>query len=812
MKKIFTTIILCAVAFVGVRAQSIPNGSFESWENAGSTYQSTSGSMDGGKTAFGLRGRPGTEPVSWEGSSVNQKVLMEKKATLITESGYNGKAVKMTNAYVGVLSVGANAPAFINFATPWVYAMGDVNKCDGGVYGGLSFTHRPDAIEGWYKRTTGSEGEENAHIIVYLWNGTFKSNIKSSIATGDTKDDVDRAVMGMDTDLKQRGTLIAKCDYAFTSTTNNDWQKIVVPLEYVEGTDNVAPEKVNVIISSGDYWTRANIRNGNVLEADDVKFLYYSELKSLVYNGVNIPVAGKTSFEINEEYNESKLAVTSNGKGATIEKSYNQSTKVLTITIKGNNYNEDRSNVHTYTVKFKGGDVVGPDPEIPTPNPDTDANYVPAFTGTKTRIGRNIESVTLESAAYAGEVANILVVDNSENPCFVDYTSSVTMKADKGETVTVNVNIGEASWINAYVYVDKDANGFNAGIADNSNWAPTGDLVSYSFYNNNASSDNLGWDSAGRSITDNARSTVLLPQFAVPSVPGTYRVRVKLDWCNIDPNGDQDGKFGDFMDNGGQIVDFMLEVVGDEVVEPEPEPNPDEDGYTPDFTGVKTSVHTDRWIYGVTLESAEYADEASNTLEVDNYDRLCYNDYSGSVTMKAAAGETVTVNVNIGESSWLNAYLYIDADADGFTAGIAQGSDWAPTGDLVSYSFYNNNASSDNSGWNSVGRSMTENARSTVALPEFAVPSVPGTYRVRVKTDWCNIDPDGDRDGKFGDFMENGGQIVDFMLEVTDSATSIDELFEENLENAVIYDLSGRRVENPGRGIYIVNGHKVLIK
>jgi hypothetical protein len=180
--------------------------------------------------------------------------------------------------------------------------------------------------------------------------------------------------------------------------------------------------------------------------------------------------------------------------------------------------------------------------------------------------------------------------------------------------------------------------------------------------------------------------------------------------------------------------------------------------------------------------------------------------------MKAAAGETVTVNVNIGESSWLNAYLYIDTDADGFTAGIAQGSDWAPTGDLVSYSFYNNNSSQDNSGWNSVGSSMTENDRSTVALPEFAVPSVPGTYRVRVKTDWCNIDPNGDRDGKFGDFMENGGQIVDFMLEVTDSATSIDELFEENLENAVIYDLSGRRVENPGRGIYIVNGHKVLIK
>ena len=32
------------------------------------------------------------------------------------------------------------------------------------------------------------------------------------------------------------------------------------------------------------------------------------------------------------------------------------------------------------------------------------------------------------------------------------------------------------------------------------------------------------------------------------------------------------------------------------------------------------------------------------------------------------------------------------------------------------------------------------------------------------------------------------------------------------LDDAVIYDLSGRRVENPSRGIYIVNGKKVLIK
>ena len=38
-------------------------------------------------------------------------------------------------------------------------------------------------------------------------------------------------------------------------------------------------------------------------------------------------------------------------------------------------------------------------------------------------------------------------------------------------------------------------------------------------------------------------------------------MRFKQDWCNIDPMGDADGKFDDFKQNGGQIVDVTLEVV-----------------------------------------------------------------------------------------------------------------------------------------------------------------------------------------------------------------------------------------------------------
>ena len=41
--------------------------------------------------------------------------------------------------------------------------------------------------------------------------------------------------------------------------------------------------------------------------------------------------------------------------------------------------------------------------------------------------------------------------------------------------------------------------------------------------------------------------------------------------------------------------------------------------------------------------------------------------------------------------------------------------------------------------------------------------------------------------------------------------TAIEPVINE-VEDAVYYDLSGRRVENPVQGIYIVNGRKVLVK
>ena len=228
------------------------------------------------------------------------------------------------------------------------------------------------------------------------------------------------------------------------------------------------------------------------------------------------------------------------------------------------------------------------------------------------------------------------------------------------------------------------------------------------------------------------------------------------------------------------------------------------DIYEPTNTGTRT--RSDRVIKGFTLTGA--SGENSYTLTTDEQGQ----DYTNATAavFKVEAGEDLNITFDKA-GSWIHQYVFIDFDGDGFTASIAEGSEWAPAEDLVAYSFYNNDGASDESGWNSVGTVVTGNNRNTPEVPTFKAPETAGTYRMRVKQDWCNIDPAGDADGKFGDFKENGGQIIDVTLEVI-NATGIKEVEGDNGAKGV-YDLSGRKLEKVSApGVYIVNGKKQLVK
>ena len=335
--------------YATIETAELPNGGFESWKDeAGDTYTSTSGQLI--PTA-----RPGIEPAGWNGSSVNQMGLVQVE--LVTRGGDDSDAhVVMTNEFAGLSSaLGSNAPAYVTYGQPWVYITFPVDGCDGGTFGGVGYGYKPDALALSYRRTFGEEDAdkaEKAHVIAYLWDGTFTSTI-----AGETEvNDADRAILGM-TESTGDGQLIASVDYEI-SGEYTDWTEAVIPLEYVEENAALTPSKMNVILSSADYWTRPNIKAGNVLEADDVRFVFHSTLADVTIDGIEDGwfAPDTYAYELNGTLPaEDEMTVTTAGRFATAETAVDEEDNTITVTVTNQGgADADGETSHTYTFTFTG--------------------------------------------------------------------------------------------------------------------------------------------------------------------------------------------------------------------------------------------------------------------------------------------------------------------------------------------------------------------------------------------------------------------------------------------------------------------------
>ena len=295
MNKKFYLLGLCVAASATVaNAQQLPNVGFGDWK--GTCGESINTAGEGSSYV-----RPGDEPTLWNGSSVLQKVPFIGELSFETVE----KGTEDNDNYFVVLkngnAMGNTMPAFISLSTPWVFVYGsslsDMMKYasagDGGSYGGIEFTNKPDAIFLKYRRT--AKESEIAHVIAYLWNGTYKSNAPTSVS-GDNPDfvytysremdNIDRVILGKQKEgetVTQSGKLIASCDYEIKADAA-DWTDLIVPLSYENENLNETPSMANVIISSADYWTRGNMKADSQLDVDDVDFVYYSTLTDLKVN------------------------------------------------------------------------------------------------------------------------------------------------------------------------------------------------------------------------------------------------------------------------------------------------------------------------------------------------------------------------------------------------------------------------------------------------------------------------------------------------------------------------------------------------
>ena len=175
--------------------------------------------------------------------------------------------------------------------------------------------------------------------------------------------------------------------------------------------------------------------------------------------------------------------------------------------------------------------------------------------------GNYLNSISLNGSAGGDQTFSV----GSQNPQLLYRPMLDKMfMAKAGEKLTPAFNFS-ASWMNGYVYLDRGNDGkFSYELNSNYTIPEGSDIMSYSYVETVENTE--GYISDGSKISGNARNFINPPAFTLPAdlASGFYRMRFKVDWGNVDPAGRMTTT-NSIKDNGGMIVDVMMDVHGDNV-------------------------------------------------------------------------------------------------------------------------------------------------------------------------------------------------------------------------------------------------------
>ena len=254
-------------------------------------------------------------------------------------------------------------------------------------------------------------------------------------------------------------------------------------------------------------------------------------------------------------------------------------------------------------------------------------------------------------------------------------------------------------------------------------------------------------------------------------------------------------KFGVFF---GAAYGWADIVFGEKVETPEP---PVED-YAINFDKDAKQNHVSRYSTSVSLQQTG---KDKQTIEfgktMNGYEDLTADKFT------VEAGSEVTPSIGyVGE--WMHGYVYIDLDNNKQFSFNADGADQTGT-EVVSYSYYKNQ--------NSKGEAVESNCNVN-PMPAFTAPTTPGTYRIRFKVDWDNIDAGGSV-ATGNSILNNGGGIYDATLEVVEPVTDGISTINAEVANgeAQLFTVDGVQIAKLQKGLNIVRTadgkvKKVLVK
>ena len=297
------------------------------------------------------------QPLYWHASNVEQSAVgMTFRFNFAErEAGHTGNyCMKIQDQVVGAAGVTETSPAYFSLGTAWAYLEGlKTSTATAGTVGGMDFTHRPDSVRVWIKRTGDNTDKEDFHILFYSWRGKTrgeKFRNKSGGCTGTTRydeeSDIRQALDGNDCGTEDKGGGQVAEGWLKDRKQYLNWTQITVPIYYLNSN---VPEKCNMLFSASNYPNfRANdgLYEGNALYVDDIELIYSSKIQVLRIGGPN----GKEWKGFDP--NSTEVQTYSLGETATTIPEIVAYRGAGVLTTRGDGY--DRKTKYDKTVEFPG--------------------------------------------------------------------------------------------------------------------------------------------------------------------------------------------------------------------------------------------------------------------------------------------------------------------------------------------------------------------------------------------------------------------------------------------------------------------------
>ncbi len=155
-------------------------------------------------------------------------------------------------------------------------------------------------------------------------------------------------------------------------------------------------------------------------------------------------------------------------------------------------------------------------------------------------------------ATVNGETTEYLLDERPEN--IYNEMLDKVVEVPVGAEVTIEPQYNN-TWMHGYVYIDANQDKkFDWNVEPGK---VNSEVLAYNHYKG---FNSLGENARNQATLDNGY--IKMPSFNAPEKPGVYRMRVKIDWNNIDAAGQFNGEYTSNLinNNGGYIFDFTLKV------------------------------------------------------------------------------------------------------------------------------------------------------------------------------------------------------------------------------------------------------------